>query len=682
MAMEDLLRIADRTEGLPDQALAQLTQAGGIEGVIAASEIKARNDIRQEASAMQNMPQPPVINQLLATAMRPTMPAGPMAQGPMQPQMQQPMPNPMMTLQSMQPAPMPMAKVGGLVRRFQSGTQGTIGLQNNNLANFFGALENVGVTEDQYRSLSPAEQEQLVQSINDRTALKQFGIGALESAAGVVDLGLVGASALGNLARLAKSSRFGRALGLSDPGDTALIKPFDETYRAVSSMREGLPPVLTRPSLNVPMSGTVTGGQQPSVTSGQTDNQVDAALEDSQSGQDQSSNLSQSGQGPVNVKTLPTYSQLMQQFLTNPRAMDNFQFAGLARLASADSSIPVGGTQDSVGANTFKQTATGVSNEMFNDLLARETQYKTEVDDSLKRLKELEEELPSKENIKDRIKKQTDLGVASAFFNAAGSATPSFIETISKGLAGASNVMNKFSGQEQKELYQYAIDAYGREKDKANTAYQRQQDNLKRINDARTLEATYATAASKNSTSLANKQLDLYFQAITKGLDIDKFEAEQKDKFRDDVRTAIKDFNTTAAGFTDINQRLGIDEDQARIRLAVGGYEQLYVPEARRLVNNSIKEIIPRLADIEKSIREDNKSLSNNEVARQVSAQIYQEFEDNNELGHEAVLNKYGAELGAIARARPEDKAELLREFKQRYRWIDEKYVSSRLPNI
>ena len=249
-------------------------------------------------------------------------------------------------------------------------------------------------------------------------------------------------------------------------------------------------------------------------------------------------------------------------------------------------------------------------------------------------------------------------------------------------MAGASNVMNKFSGQEQKELYQYAIDAYGREKDKANTAYQRQQDNLKRINDARTLEATYATADAKNRTTLANKRMDLYFQAVSKGLEIDKFEAKERNDFRDDVRAAINDFNTTASTFTDIDQRLGIDEEQARIRLAVGGYEQLFVPGARRLVDNSIKEIIPRLADIEKSIREDNRTLSNNEVARQVSAQIYQEFEDKNELGHEAVLNKYGAELGAIARARPEDKAELLRQFKERYRWIDEKYVSSRLPNI
>ena len=666
MAMEDLLRIADRTEGLPDQALAQLTQAGGIEGVIAASEMKARNDIRQEASAMQNMPQPPVINQLLATAMRPTMPAGPMAQVPMQ----QPMPDPMMTLQSMQPAPMPMAKVGGLVRRFQTG---------GNLSDFFSQLEDAGVTEDQYRSMSPVQQEQLVQSINDRTALQQFGMGALQSGAAAVDAAMLAPRVAGNVAQQAIFSRFGRALGLSDPGDTASLTPFDASQRAVADMRAGLPPVLTRPSLNVPMSGTVTSGQQPSaVTSAQPSTTVSSgAINQSSQASTTPQNVPDDQTG--GVKLPPGYNAAMQF------AMDIPAFGGALRsnpqnlMASVNAlaNMASGGTSD-----TLKSTATGINNQMFSDLIAREKQYKTEVDNSLNKLKDLEAELPSKENIKDRIKKQTDLGVASAFFNAAGNATPSFIETISRGLAGASNVMNKFSGQEQKELYQYAIDAYGREKDKANTAYQRQQDNLKRINDARTLEATYATAASKNATSLANKQMDLYFQAITKGLDIDEFEAEQKNQFRDDVRAAIKDFNTTASGFTDINQRLGIDEEQARIRLAVGGYEQMYVPEARRLVDNSIKEIIPRLASIEKSIREDNPTLSNNDVARQVSAQIYKDFRDNNELGHEAVLNKYGAELGAIARARPEDKAELLRQFKERYRWIDEKYVSSRLPNI
>jgi len=669
MAMEDLLRIADRTEGLPDQALAQLTQAGGIEGVIAASEMKARNDIRQEASAMQNMPQPPVINQLLATAMRPTMPAGPMAQVPMQ----QPMPDPMMTLQSMQPAPMPMAKVGGLVRRFQTG---------GNLSDFFSQLEDAGVTEDQYRSMSPVQQEQLVQSINDRTALQQFGMGALQSGAAAVDAAMLAPRVAGNVAQLARFSRFGRALGLSNPGDTASLTPFDASQRAVAGMRAALPPPLTRPSLNVPMSGTVIGGQQPSaVTSAQPSTTVSSGAV---------SQSSQASTTPQNVPSgqtgglaLPPPNDIAILSSMYPGAYGG-PMAGLTpqNIMSGVDAAGAGATPSTSVSNTLRSKATGISNEMFNDLIAREKQYKTEVDDSLNKLKDLEAELPSKENIKDRIKKQTDLGVASAFFNAAGNATPSFIETISRGLAGASNVMNKFSGQEQKELYQYAIDAYGREKDKANTAYQRQQDNLKRINDARTLEATYATADAKNQTTLATKRMDLYFQAVSKGLEVDKFEAEQRNQFRDDVRAAINDFNSTRAGFTDIEQKLDTTPEQASIRLAVGGYEQLFVPEARRLVNNSIKEIIPRLAQIEKSVRQD-KTLSDSEVARQVSAQIYEQLKENNEVGHEAVLNKYGAELGEIARAdSPEDKAELLRLFKQRYRWLDDKYISSAIPNI
>ena len=694
--MEDLLRIADRTEGLPDQALAQLTQAGGIEGVIAASEMKARNDIRQEASAMQNMPQPPVINQLLATAMRPTMPAGPMAQGPMQPQTQQPMPNPMMTLQSMQPAPMPMAKVGGLVRRFQQGSQGTLGL-----SDFY--QQQLGYDPSQLLSMTNVFADpslQLNQQMLDNFAQQYSDIQARTDFDEDIEDQFRKETTARNLFSLIgqqpAASPSGTLIqsGLQAGRQRAAVDALQQLGLPVGSVQQ-LPQVSTGQTvpafvpqgqrLNVlpstftqPFANVATSGQPPAVTSAQPSTKVSSgAINQSSQASTTPQNVPDDQTGGVQLP--PGYNAAMQF------AMDIPAFGGALRsnpqnlMASVNAlaNMAGGGTSD-----TLKSTATGINNQMFSDLIAREKQYKTEVDNSLNKLKDLEAELPSKDNIKNRIKKQTDLGVASAFFNAAGNATPSFIETISKGLAGASNVMNKFSGQEQKELYQYAIDAYGREKDKANTAYQRQQDNLKRINDARTLEATYATAASKNATSLANKQMDLYFQAVTKGLDIDKFEAEQKDKFRDDVRAAIKDFNTTASGFTDINQRLGIDEEQARIRLAVGGYEQMYVPEARRLVDNSIKEIIPRLAGIEKSIREDNPTLSNNDVARQVSAQIYKDFRDNNELGHEAVLNKYGAELGAIARARPEDKAELLRQFKQRYRWIDEKYVSSRLPNI
>ena len=80
MAMDDLLRIANRTEDLPDTTLAQLAQAGGIEGVIAASELKSRNDIREDAQMLRMRQQPPVVDQLVNMAARTRMmPAAPMA---------------------------------------------------------------------------------------------------------------------------------------------------------------------------------------------------------------------------------------------------------------------------------------------------------------------------------------------------------------------------------------------------------------------------------------------------------------------------------------------------------------------------------------------------------------------------------------------------------------------------
>ena len=63
MALENLVRLAERISSLPDEVLAQLTQTEGIEPVIAASELKSRQDIRAEATA-QPQQNPSVIQQL------------------------------------------------------------------------------------------------------------------------------------------------------------------------------------------------------------------------------------------------------------------------------------------------------------------------------------------------------------------------------------------------------------------------------------------------------------------------------------------------------------------------------------------------------------------------------------------------------------------------------------------
>ena len=47
MAMEQLLKIAERTEAMPDEMLAQVAAQGeGMGSLLAATEMKAREDIR------------------------------------------------------------------------------------------------------------------------------------------------------------------------------------------------------------------------------------------------------------------------------------------------------------------------------------------------------------------------------------------------------------------------------------------------------------------------------------------------------------------------------------------------------------------------------------------------------------------------------------------------------------
>jgi len=54
MAMEQLLKIAERTEAMPDEMLAQVAAQGeGMGSLLAATEMKAREDIRQDAQQQQ-----------------------------------------------------------------------------------------------------------------------------------------------------------------------------------------------------------------------------------------------------------------------------------------------------------------------------------------------------------------------------------------------------------------------------------------------------------------------------------------------------------------------------------------------------------------------------------------------------------------------------------------------------
>jgi len=263
MAMEDLLRIAERTEDLPDQALAQIAASGGgIESVIAASEMKARNDIRQDAQMMQQQAQPPVVDQLINMAMRQPMP--PMG-APMPPQMQQPMGQPMPPQMGMQqpmpqPAPPQMApdmaqlaqqmgvpamNTGGLIRRFQTGTQGTIG--GGQLDAFLAQqqLEEAGFTTEQFEGLTSQERMRVLRQIEDRKALEDVASYAAVPVAAATDAAYFMPRAIdAGFSELA-NTRVGKALGFSDTFDESSRQPFDASQQRLQDYRQTLRPVTS-----------------------------------------------------------------------------------------------------------------------------------------------------------------------------------------------------------------------------------------------------------------------------------------------------------------------------------------------------------------------------------------------------------------------------------------------------
>ena len=132
--IENLVDLANRIADLPDSMLAEITKQEGIEPVLAATEIKDRSDMRAEAQA-QPIQDPTVIDALIQKLMG--APQSPMGMTPdmMMAQQQQGVPQgpplPMMP-ERMQPelAPellaqqLPMARVGGLIRKFANGSQG------------------------------------------------------------------------------------------------------------------------------------------------------------------------------------------------------------------------------------------------------------------------------------------------------------------------------------------------------------------------------------------------------------------------------------------------------------------------------------------------------------------------------------------------------------------------------
>jgi hypothetical protein len=695
MAMEDLLRIAERTEDLPDQALAEIAASNsGIESVIAASEIKARADIREGAQQAPQQAQPPVVDQLINMAMR--QPAPPMG-APMPPQMQQPMGQPMppqMGMQQPMPQPVPpqmapdMAQLaqqmgvpamntGGLIRRFQAGTQGTIG--GGNFFDFY--QQQLGydprtmlagnVQAPAGFSLTPEQIDELQKQYE--AAMSGTGIYSdqVEAAA----------------------QTFSAAPRMRGPAQTGPRTQQEAMDRALEEARlDAARNVLTSSGLpqgniqslmpvgsQTPVQAFVPGGQQRTVLpSGYSLFSPTAAAPPA---------------GPASRAAPPPAGQTAA-FGGVGSSANIPVTAAEANILTADAAYidpkqlgATGGTGSTglyanlVGNNPYSSIESKISgnlnNQMLRDLIDREDKYNKAIDAATEKMKTLEGDLPTRENIKDRIKEQTKLGMAKAFFDAAGSGSPDFLTALAQGMGGAAGVMNKMTGEEQKDLHQHALQMFQLEREKANTAFKRQDQTLSKIQNARAYQQTVSQNNRDLSLRLAEMQQKYGQDARNFAFEVAKFNAEQAADFKDDQAANAKTFEDLSQNYRSVDFDMKADAEEHDLSLAVNGFANLKVERAQNIANKGVKAVVKDMADVAKQLTPEQQQLPLAEQERIIASQLIEQYREGNNLGKLDVLRVFGDELrGLYGSAGTPQYDQSLQAFATKYPYIDTNYIT------
>ena len=570
--VEDLVGLAGRVSSLPDESLAQLTQQEGIESLIAATEMKDREVIRAEAAA-QPQANTTVLDNLIQRSMNTPqnsmmaqqqqgVPQGVPQDGPLPRMPERMMPQLAPELLSQQP---PMARVGGLIRKFDNG--GQFGVDSNFAENF---LQMYGITPQEAitAGADPSEMQRASGAYAQRLQETPESIGSVYNPL-VVE----------QRENLLKREEMGRNYEYVPPEmyDQPIIpqKSLDEyhqeqartgleqdSYFGGSQVRDlptrggkideltnrffsaGVEPAEFAQPIGGPdmanigsenLVNTVDGTTPPATGAGVTPaNQVIGGPE----------------YGPSVLKVDPLVASATLAHKQQQQALNQLI-----------SSIPNPLGLDATETSTRTEISNFESKE--SDRIAK---LGDEVDQHMLDLDELEEGIPDRESIKKRIKTQTSLGMAQAFFNAAEKGSPDFITAMAGAFGDASGVMNKMTGQEQKEIYQHATDAYNRKATKANAAFTRRQGLLTEQSRRATTAATTRTnflAALRESNDLAQEAREynrnIYNDAVANAVDVRDHEQALKDwtasetkNYNDTVGTLSRNLNTGT--LTDMSQ--------------------------------------------------------------------------------------------------------------------------------
>ena len=714
MAIENLIKMAEQVSRLGDQDLAALTQDEGIQAILAATELKDRERVRSNVPITQG-DQPTVIDNLINRAlgqnqqasnpnmmnpdmmdpntmdpnmMNPNMMANMPAQPPMMPQGMQSNVDPRMLAQ--QP---PMARMGGLLRRFASGrsldeTNNTFqsdyvkamgfdpntigGSQYNEIispefqANLFGLNDNNISNElseakkdlRRYKNKnlllnSPARKLSEEINLREKNILDIAGEEKEQAEAGAILQNLFNQGLITNnpsYIDIAKEAK----------GDNVKILELIRIAEG-SKIDEDTTASLGANGQNIIDVGAGSGG---------------AGTGDGASGQ--------GDDAPIVTPLTTSGGVTIANAVAGSRAGDS---KTIIKNAQTDANITnfaetKGTTLSGFAGDTRIRTdldkAIIAKDKIDNNTLLS---YQKDLDDAETALNKISEtDFPSRDEIISKNKQQIKLGMAQAFFNAAGSGKPSFMEAMGESLGAASGVMQKGTAKEQKDLMQLAIADYNRAAKKYDIADKRRSALSAQITTKLANRQTREDKLTDQRFKLQeriDKKDEKIADMITAKVDAKeatrRWEAEQSIDVNKNFQAFFEDLRSDQFANTTMNSQ----EMEGYAAIQMGNVAMKYGSRPQTVALKGIERFTNEIPKIAKRLRSKDPSLSN-QASIEAAKKEYRDFLiGGEELGSAAIfdhfdpiITKYQEDLIKF----PNSKAANLAYMKDEFSWLPTAY--------
>jgi len=271
--------------------------------------------------------------------------------------------------------------------------------------------------------------------------------------------------------------------------------------------------------------------------------------------------------------------------------------------------------------------------------------YQKDLDDAETALNKISEtDFPSRDEIISKNKQQIKLGMAQAFFNAAGSGKPSFMEAMGESLGAASGVMQKGTAKEQKDLMQLAIADYNRAAKKYDIADKRRSTLSAQITTKLANRQTREDKLTDQRFKLQeriDKKDEKIADMITDKIDAKeatrRWEAEQSIDVNKNFQAFFEDLRSDQFANTTMNSQ----EMEGYAAIQMGNVAMKYGSRPQTVALKGIERFTNEIPKIAKRLRSKDPSLSN-QASIEAAKKEYRDFLiGGEELGSAAIFDHF-----------------------------------------